>query len=190
MIKIVDLATDDQYRDQWIEFLVQITLSGDALAENYLELNPQEFLSFPAVLKDNKIICFSGLQVDPDRWGQGVARCSARMWIHSDYRQKGLSKFTGGDKFLNTFYCLPEQIKKAQEHNIKCLFISREHNLLGFKEYLKLIKINCNLEFQLQDSKYNVCGPKSVASNQYVAVLPLSDDGLDLWNNQMDPFSL
>jgi hypothetical protein len=29
-----------------------------------------------------------------------------------------------------------------------------------------------------------------VASNQYVAVLPLSDDGLDLWNNQMDPFSL
>lgn len=190
MIKVVDLSIDTEHQDQWTEFLVHIGLSNDSLIENYLELNPKEFLTFPAVLKDDKIICFSGLQVDNDKWGEGIARCSARMWIHPNHRQKGLSKFTGGDRFLNTFYCLPEQIKRAKEQNIQCLFISREHNFEGFKEYLKLIKINCGYEFQLQENRYNVCGHLNVASNQYVAVLPLSKNGLDVWNQAMQQFIL
>ena len=190
MINIVDLTATDQYQDQWTEFLVQLCLSSDLLIDNYLDLNPKDFLSFPAVIKNNKIICFSGLQINEDDWGKGIARCSAKLWIHPDYRQKGLSKFTGGDRFLNTFYCLPEQIKKAQDQKIKCLFISREHNLEGFKAYLNLIKINCGYEFQLLESKYNVCGYIAESCNQYVAVLPLTEDGENQWRTNMDQFRL
>lgn len=189
MISVIDLATTNEYDSQWTEFLVHTSLSTDALAENYLELIPQNFLSFPTVIKDNKIICFSGLQIDNNKWGPGLARCSARLWIHPDYRQKGLSKFSGGNKFLNTFYCLPAQIKKAREENIKCLFISREHNLKGFKEYIKLIKINCNEEFILQESRYNVSGSSNQPCNQYVAILPLTTDGQQVWNDNMQIYN-
>ena len=67
MISVIDLATTNEYDSQWTEFLVHTSLSTDALAENYLELIPQNFLSFPTVIKDNKIICFSGLQIDNNK---------------------------------------------------------------------------------------------------------------------------
>jgi hypothetical protein len=83
---------------------------------------------------------------------------------------------------------MPMQIKKAQEHGLSAIFVSRERNPLGFKKYLDLIKINCNLNFVLKPHRYNVCGGYGVDSescSQHVAVHCLTDQGSDAWRISM-----
>jgi len=157
----------------WADCLTVIADSEDPLKENYTTINFEEFISFPCVVDSDRIVCFSGLQYNERKWGRGIARASSRMWIDPAYRHQGITKFTGGSKFLNTTYCLPLQFAELAANNINSVFISRESNVRAFKEYLKLIKINCGMEFELEPNLYNVCGPQSVipvSCQQFVAV--------------------
>lgn len=193
-LPVTDLAVDDTYMELFYNALESIAKSSDPLKSNYVNLNPKEYFSFPAVIREGKIACFSGGITLPSRWGNGIARVSTRLWIDYQYRFSGLVKFRGGDQFMNTTYCLPIQIQKARELGLKCIFISREgkHNI-GFQEYLKLIKVNCNLDFKLLPQKYNTCGsidPIPESCKQFVAILPLTDDGETVWNQEMGHFRL
>ena len=188
----VDLITDPQ-PDLWRQCLDIIQKGKDPLRENYLTLRFNEFISFPAVVDNDQIVCFSGLQYSERKWGKGIARASSRMWIHPDYRFKGITKFNGGPKFLNTTYCLPRQFAVAKDRNIDVLFISRESNLLAFTQYLNLIRINCNYQFNLLPNLYNVCGPQAnvpLTCQQYVAINYITDNGLDRWQNAMNQYQL
>jgi hypothetical protein len=190
MTKIIDFASnfDDKL---WNDCLENIANSNESLTQNYLVLDPKEFTSFPVVIIDDKIVCFSALQINEERWGKGIGRCSTRLWIHPEYRHSG--KFTGGDKFLNTTYCLPLQLAAAKLHNLECVFISREHNLLGFVEYAKLIKINCNTNFYLETTRYNVCGsldPIPDSCKQWVMVHHLTNQGEECWDTNMRKYVL
>jgi len=78
---ISDLAADSEYLELFNEVLRKINNSTDTLKANYLDINPRDFISFPAVIKDNKIICFSGVIESVPRWGPNIARISTRMWI-------------------------------------------------------------------------------------------------------------
>lgn len=188
-VLLTDLAEDNTYINLFYDALARIKDSKDSLKENYLNIDPRNFISFPAVIKEGKIVCFSGVIVDKDRWGPNIARASTRMWIDYEYRFTGLTKFTGGSQFMNTSYCLPLQIKKAKEQGIQCLFISREGSSnIGFKEYLKLIKINCNVDFKLLPEKYNTCGSLNTipeSCKQFIAVHFLTANGEDVWHQQM-----
>ena len=187
---IVDLATGS-YTRLWRKAQDEIAKSTDKLKNNYTGLDPTKFVTFPAVVKDDMLICFSALQME-QRWGSKIARCSTRMWIHPDYRFTGMTKFTGGQKFLNTTYCLPVQIAKAKELGLDCIFISREDNPAAFAEYVKLVKINTAETFELLDSMVNVCGitPVPDSCRQYVAVNYLTDNGQNSWQNTMNQFYL
>lgn len=187
---IVDLATGS-YSDLWNDAQAKIASSNDKLKNNYIGLDPTKFVTFPAVVNDGMLICFSALQME-QRWGSKIARCSTRMWIHPDYRFTGMTKFTGGNKFLNTTYCLPVQIAKAKELGLDCIFISREDNLAAFAEYIKLVKINTAETFKLLDSMVNVCGitPVPDTCRQYVAVNYLTGTGQDSWHGTMKQFYL
>jgi hypothetical protein len=192
-VLVVDLATTDQHNHLWNNVQETIELSNDPLKFNYVGLDPKSFVSLPAVIIDDKIVCFSGLQINQKKWGAGIGRCSARMWIDPEYRFKHITRFTGGNRFLNTTYSLPLQIAAAKILKLDCLFISRETNLLGFKEYLKLIKINCGVDFVLDSAQYNVCGPQKVipeSCRQYVAVLHLSATGADCWQQRMNGYKI
>ena len=83
MTKIFDFATrfDDKL---WNNCLEYITKSNDSLKNNYIALDPREFTSFPVVIIDDKIVCFSALQINEERWGKGIGRCSTRLWIHPE----------------------------------------------------------------------------------------------------------
>jgi hypothetical protein len=191
MKKIVDFATnfDTHLWEQYQEYLINTT---DELKENYIGLDPRDFLSFPVVIINDKIVCFSALQISNERWAKGIGRCSTRMWIHPDYRH-GLSKFGGGDKFLNTTYCLPIQFSVAKLHNLDCLFISREHNLAAFKKYGGLITINCGVDFVMEPAKYNVCGPQDFipeSCKQWVMLHHLTTNGAALWYDSMSQYIL
>jgi hypothetical protein len=190
MIKIVDFVTSFD-KKLWDQFQQYLLTTNDNLKINYVGLNPQDFLSFPVVIIDKKIVCFSALQLSETRWGKGIGRVSTRMWVHPDYRHKG--KFTGGDKFLNTTYCLPLQIARAKILKLDCVFISREHNPLAFKHYLDLIKINCNEAFDLEPTQYNVCGPQEVvpeSCKQWVATHHFNTTGVKRWADQMGHYVL
>jgi hypothetical protein len=191
MIKIFDFVTSLDTK-LWNDCQKYILESNDELKDNYIDLDPSKFVSFPVVIVDNKIVCFSALQINEERWGKGIGRCSTRMWIHPDYRH-GLTKFNGGNKFLNTTYCVPLQLAAAKLKNLDCVFISREHNFLAFAEYAKLIKINCNADFLLETTKYNVCGsiePVPESCKQWVMVHRLTDDGKECWNRNMEKYVL
>ncbi len=189
-LPVTDLASDNTHMGLFNEALEKIANSNDPLKANYVNINPKDYISFPAVIREGKIACFSGVIAIPDRWGVNVARISTRMWIDYQYRFSGLVKFRGGDQFMNTTYCLPMQIQKAKEAGIKCLFISREgKSNVGLSEYLKLIKINNNLEFKLLSDKYNTCGsvdPIPESCKQFVAIHALTPDGEEVWNQNMD----
>lgn len=188
--KIIDFATnfDQELWDKYQKFL---ETTNDELKPNYIGLDPRDFACFPVVIINNQIVCFSALQISEDKWGPGIGRVSTRLWLHPDYRHKG--KFTGGDKFLNTTYCLPLQLAKAKILGLDCVFISREHNPKAFGHYLDLIKINCNEEFEFEPSQYNVCGPQEVvpeSCKQWVALHCFNPVGVKRWVEQMRHYVL
>lgn len=191
MLEIVDLISDPR-PELWartVEFIE--TETEDRLRSNYTNLNFSEFVSFPCVLDHGEIICFSGLQFNKNKWGSDIARCSSRMWLHPEHRHTGLTKFTGGEKFINTTYCIPVQIAKARELSLSAVFISREKNPLGFKKYTDLIKINCGLDFNIKEHRYHVCGAHALdqeSCKQWVAVHELTDSGTDAWNTAMQKY--
>lgn len=186
MVKqIIDFTTNfDQ--TLWDQYQRYLTTTTDALKTNYVGLDPREFSCFPVVIINDQIVCFSALQLSTEKWGLGIGRVSTRMWLHPNYRHAG--KFTGGDKFLNTTYCLPLQIAKAELLGLDCVFISREHNPSAFKHYLDLIEINCGVVFNLDTTQYNVCGPQHTvpkSCKQWVAVHNFNHAGAVCWTNQM-----
>jgi hypothetical protein len=188
--KIIDFATNFDQK-LWDKYQIYLSTTDDALKDNYIGLNPQDFACFPVVIINDQIVCFSALQLSDEKWGPGIGRVSTRMWLHPDYRHTG--KFTGGDKFLNTTYCLPLQLAKATILGLDSVFISREHNPIAFKHYLDLIKINCNTVFDLENTQYNVCGPQHVipeSCKQWVAVRCLNPHGVKRWADQMRKYVL
>ena len=188
----IDLITDPQ-PELWARCMDVIKNSADPLRENYLNLDFSEFISFPVVISNDRIVCFSGLQYNPRKWGTGTARASSRMWIHPAYRHTGITKFVGGPKFLNTTYCLPRQFTVALNSNINAMFISRESNVLAFTQYLNLIRINCGYIFNLLPNLYNVCGPQAAvpeSCRQYVAVHYVNKLGQQQWAENMNQHQL
>ena len=185
MIQIIDLSKQFEYLDLWYDSIDYICKTAGDLKDNYSNLDPIEFECFTIVVEDETILCFSALQISNDNWGMQIGRCSTRMWVHPDYRLIGIKKFIGGDKFLNTTHCLPIQIERAKSLGLDCIFVSREDNLLGFNEYINLIKINTGTEFTMLSEKYNLFGVE-----QYVAVSMLTTNGLTEWNKSMEKFKV
>ena len=189
---LIDLSQPHDFSWAWKDFQTEIFKSTDKLKDNYLNLNPKEFVSFPAVIKDNKIVCFSALQMKTI-WGNQIARASTRMWIHPDYRFKGMTRFTGGRRFLNTYYCLPIQMARARELGLDCVFITREENPKAFfNEFRTLIKINCQEDFIPLDYQLDTCGltPIPDSCKQHAMVNYLTNHGASVWEYFMRQFKL
>jgi len=191
IIKVVEYAKDFD-KCLWQKFQDYVVTTADDLKYNYIDLDPRDFVSFPVVIINNTIVCFSALQVNKDWWGEKIGRVSTRMWIHPDYRHKG--RFTSGAKFLNTTYCMPLQLAKAKLIGLDCVFISRKNNLKAFEEYSKLIKVNCNTEFIMEPTKYSLNGPCQVedpeSMKQWVMLHHLTDQGKSVWFDNMSDYNL
>lgn len=188
-MEVVDLTEHFyQCENLWNDTLDFIRRSDDRLKNNYLDIDPQSYICFTALIDKNKIICFSSLQSDPLRWGDKIARCSTRMWVHPNYRFQGMTKFTKGPRFLNSYYCLPLQLSRAKELGYDCVFMSRDANKKGFEAWTDLVNENCQSDFKLLDDRYNLCGDFNDGSSncvQYVSVDVSNDLALNIWKNAM-----
>jgi len=190
---VVDLSLTDEFQDAWLKVLKFISNSNDKLKNNYIDLDPKKFLSFTALLNDDQIIGFSGLQSSFERWGPNIVRCSTRMWIHPNYRSTGMTKFTQGDKFLNSFYLIPKQLEIAKKLKYSCVFMSRESNPRAFAEWSKLVNRNTGSNFQNLKDRYNVCGSLDTipeSCKQFISLNFVDSSSLDIWNHSMEKFKI
>ena len=81
----------------------------------------------------------------------------------------------------------------AAHLGLNCLFISRESNVKGFQEYLKLLTVNAGVNFVLEEGWYNVCGkldPVPHSCKQVVALHFLNSQGASTWQNNMLQYKL
>jgi len=191
MLRHVEDFSKNFNQTLWDDCQRTISLDNSRLKDNYVGLDPRQFECFTCLIENNQIICFSALQLAPDRWGAGIGRVSTRMWVHPTYRINSLSKFTGGDRFLNTTYCLPVQLEQAKTIDLDTVFISREENLKGFASYIDLVQVNCNYKFVLENEKFNVCGsldPVPESCKQWVAYFQFKNSSV--WLKFKNKFSL
>jgi len=191
IITVVDLSINDDYDDLWKNVIKKVSIGSDKLKENYINLNPKDFPCFTAVIENNEIVCFSALQLSLKKWGRDIGRCSTRMWIAPEKRFNGMTKFSSGPKFLNSYYCLPLQIKKSKDLGIKCLFMSREENPKAFKKWAQLVNNNCGTNFVCLEGRYNVCGnlnPVPESCKQYISLDISDDESLSIWKDNMEKF--
>lgn len=179
---VVDLADNfENYSDLWYTVISSISKSNDRLKNNYVNIDPRDYICFTALINDDKIICFSALESDPIKWGDKIVRCSSRMWIDPAHRFKGAVRFTQGSKFLNSYYCLPIQLHTARSLGYECVFMSRDKNKKAFESWNQLVNNNCNTNFKLLDQKYDLGG----GSVQMVSIDESQTDALDRWNFNM-----
>jgi hypothetical protein len=186
-MKTIDFCKDFDER-LWRNAIDKIANSNDPLKENYVTLTPADFVCLPVLIHRDEIICFSGLQLNSDRWTEHYARINARMWIAPEWRHHGPGKMTQSSKYLNTQYLLPVQLEYARSRDLKGVFISREGNYRRFLErYCELIKANTGAEFMVLNNIYNVCGclnPVPESCKQLIALCTF-DNNTDNWHNAM-----
>lgn len=190
-MELIDLTENEKFLDLFKYTLSVIEKSNDPLKENYVKINLDEFLSFPILIKNNEIICFSGAQIRHNIWGKHIARISTRFWKHPKFRIKSFHKLNNVENTLNIKYCIPMQIEKLKKHNIECFFISRESKKTGkvmyaFSEYIELINKEYNQNLKILPNRYNVCGLHSVNEKckQFVS-LNHTENSLKIWNEYM-----
>jgi hypothetical protein len=184
-MKVIDLCTDRTYDQMWFNIIEQIDTGNDPLKDNYLTINFDDFKSFTAVVFDNTIIAFSGLQHNSKRWGDKSGRLLSRFYISPTYRH-GLSLF---NSTLYTEFMLPIQLAAARNLKLTSVFISREQGINSFGKFITYINQTISdTNFTVLNGKYDVCGienPVPDSCKQYVALKLLSDNGKDDWNKKM-----
>lgn len=103
---IVDLIEDDSIWNQFIEVLSEI---DDKLKDNYTleNLKLEQMICFTVLLKDDDIVCFSGLQ----KIEEDLYRVASRFYIRKKYREYFVRQ---EKKFYNWEYLVPYQLKRAE----------------------------------------------------------------------------
>ena len=131
-VKIIDITKHSrEYEDQWNQCMQYLkeACREDELYENYLDIDLKKFLNFTAVLYNEEIISFGGVERRADRWGETIVRALTRFWISPKYRTSGLT-----------------------------VMITREGNYLkSFKEIIRLANTVSEQKFVIMPGRYNVC---------------------------------
>lgn len=168
--------------------LEEIKNSNDRLKDNYAFINTDQYISFTAVMLDNRIVSFSGLQIK-DFWGKKNARALSRYYISQEYRH-GLNLLTNN---LFAELMLPIQIEVSKKFNFENIFISREKGFRSFSRYIsymnsKILESN----FSSTIEKYNVCGNLSNdnSCNQFLTRMPLTNTADYYWTISMSKYKL
>lgn len=166
-MRISDLKLFDdlsQYQSMWeeVQRTIEEKCKDDPLYENYLDLNPRDYLHFAVVVYDKKIVSFGAIEYSPHKWGEDIVRVLTRFWIHPDYRSPGMTKW-GPSRIRFSSIILPRQIEFLKLHHPgKIKMITREGDYKNsFRQIVDLANravIEKEDLFVMQDGLYNVCG--------------------------------
>lgn len=168
----------------WIDCLSRIKNScqDDALYSNYKNLNPYNYYHFSVILDGDRIISFGGIEFDPNKWGDKLARVLTRFWIDPDYRTKSFTKWQS----KNTRYSpiiLKHQLEFLSNSDIDFAMITREGNYKhSFIKIVDLANTVAHSPFLIRDGRFNVCEklneiPESC--KQFIAISSLKGSNFD-----------
>ena len=188
LMKIQDFCKDFDEK-LWNKTIDIILSNNDELKNNYLTLSPGDFISWPVLIDNGEIVCFSGLQQNKERWGDKFARVNSRFFINPKYRHNWPGRMENLERFLNTRYLLPMQISTAKELGFQGVFMSREgdHKKV-FELYVDLAYRNTGYYFEVLKDRYNVCGclqPIPESCKQWIAVHCFCSN-TQLWHEVMN----
>lgn len=172
-MNISDLKLFDdysQYETLWAETQQTIKdhCKNDPLYENYLDLDPSNYIHFSVVVYKNTIVSFGAVEYSPDRWGSEIVRVLTRFWIHPEYRSPGMTRW-GPSRIRFSSLILPSQLTFLKSHHPdKIKMITREGDYKNsFGEIVKLANravVEKEDIFFVQEGLYNVCGPDHVCA--------------------------
>lgn len=157
-MKIVDIAQTSIHDSEWVNCLSYIEkhCTEDNRFKNYLNLRKTDFISLPVVIKDQKIIAFSGAQVK-DEWGPNIARVSSRFWLHPEYRHT-LTKFEKSTvPWYNSEYLINVQLNVVRQKEIPHVFISREGDYRkSFQKFIDLVNFYNSTNFLILEGTFSI----------------------------------
>lgn len=140
-----------------MEYL-RTTCYRDQLYRNYLHIDLEKFLTFTAIVYQNEIISFGGVEVKEDRWGKHIARALTRFWISPKHRTESLTKWRNSSIKFSPII-LKHQLAFIKETEIiSATIITREGNYKkSFLEIIRLANTVSDQKFFIMPGKYNVC---------------------------------
>lgn len=157
---------------------IKINCRSDNLYENYINLNPEDYLYFNALTDQNKIIAFAGVEFRPSKWGIEIARVLTRFWIHPLYRSKSLTKWSDREIRFTPLLLKPQlEFLKSQNH-IKLAMITREGKYKkSFIEISRLASLVAKDPFEIFPDRYNICKRTDVSEScfQMISLSAISD---------------
>ena len=176
-LNVLDIKKDfSTYEKLWTECnsYIKNNCQTDALYENYLSINLDDFLNFSIAVYNDQIISFGGLEQKRDRWGDHIVRALTRFWIHPDHRTKGLTKWDD-TKIRFSPIILKSQLKHFDDQNTRpAIMITREGKYIkSFREIIRLANSVSKEQFTMLDGRFNVCKPQNPPPQtcvQYVAI--------------------
>ena len=176
-LNVLDIKKDfSTYEKLWTECnsYIKNNCQTDALYENYLSINLDDFLNFSIAVYNDQIISFGGLEQKRDRWGDHIVRALTRFWIHPDHRTKGLTKWDD-TKIRFSPIILKSQLKYFDTQDTRpAIMITREGKYIkSFREIIRLANSVSKEQFTIVDGKFNVCKPQNPPPQtcvQYVAI--------------------
>ena len=176
-LNVLDIKKDfSTYEKLWTECnsYIKNNCQTDALYENYLSINLDDFLNFSIAVYNDQIISFGGLEQKRDRWGDHIVRALTRFWIHPDHRTKGLTKWDD-TKIRFSPIILKSQLKYFDTQDTRpAIMITREGKYIkSFREIIRLANSVSKEQFTMLDGRFNVCKPQNPPPQtcvQYVAI--------------------
>lgn len=137
---------------------LKTTCYRDQLYRNYLHIDLEKFLTLTAIVYQNEIISFGGVEIKKDRWGEHIARALTRFWINPKYRSESLTKWRNSTVKFSPII-LRHQLAFIKEIGIiSASIITREGNYKNsFLEIIRLANTVSEEEFFIMPGKYNVC---------------------------------
>jgi len=154
---ILSWQTDinSKLKKDWKKLQDEILHSKDKLKENYIALNPNDFVDFTLVVSENhEIEAFAAVQ-EKKIWN-GFKRIATRLYIRPKFRktvQEGSALDQYTRKTSYTALLINYQYQKFKNDPI---FISRECTYKSFERFIKIFDLHN--KFQVMDGRYQVCG--------------------------------
>jgi hypothetical protein len=150
------------HQSEWHRCLdyIKHNCQGDALYQNYISIDLDQFLSFTILIDQGEIISFGGVEKKLDRWGESIARVLTRFWIKPTHRTKALTKWQSNSIKFSPIILKPQLDFLIKNTNIQAAMITREGNYVrSFKEIIRLANTVSENKFIIQEGRFNVCTP-------------------------------
>jgi hypothetical protein len=177
------------YQSEWHRCLdfIKHNCQSDALYQNYISIDLDQFLSFTILIEQGEIISFGGVEKKLDRWGESIARVLTRFWISPNYRTKTLTKWQSNSIKFSPTILKPQLEFLVKNTNIEAAMITREGNYVrSFNEIIRLANTVSENKFIIQEGRFNVCKPTNtdLPCSQLIALSSLKNSSISNILNQ------